>query len=114
MDCIFCGISRGKINSERIFENENFFSIFDANPKIEGHCLIISKKHFENSLDLPATLGTEFLDCIKNTFLKITIGKNFSGFNILQNNFESAGQVVKHFHIHLLPRKKDDGLQIFG
>ncbi len=112
MNCIFCKISRGEIHSKRIFENENFFSIFDANPKVEGHCLVISKKHFENSLDIPVTLGIELIDCIKHTFLKISNGKIFSGFNLLQNNFESAGQVVKHFHIHLLPRKIGDNFKI--
>jgi len=114
MDCIFCKISRGEIPSEKIFENENFFSIFDISPKVKGHCLIISKKHFENSLDMPASLGSEFLDCVKKTSLKILKEYECSGFNLIQNNFESAGQVVKHFHAHILPRKNDDGFKILN
>ena len=112
MDCIFCKISRGEIPSEKIFENENFFSVFDINPKVRGHCLIISKKHFENVLDTPISLGSELLDCIKKTSLKILKDYGSSGFNLVQNNFESAGQVVKHFHIHLIPRKDKDCFKI--
>ena len=44
-DCIFCKMVSGEILVEKIYENENFFSILDAKPKIEGHTLVISKKH---------------------------------------------------------------------
>lgn len=105
-DCIFCKIASGEIPSEKIYENDNFFSIPDANQQIDGHSLVISKKHFETFLDLPSTLGMEFIDCIKKTTIKLIEKHKFEGFNIVSNNFESAGQVVKHIHIHILPRKK--------
>jgi len=106
-DCIFCKIVSGEIPSEKIYENDNFFSIPDANQQIEGHSLVISKKHFQTILDLPSTLGTELLDCIKETALKLIDEHKSDGFNLVQNNFESAGQLVKHIHFHILPRKKD-------
>jgi histidine triad (HIT) family protein len=109
VDCIFCKISKGQIPSERIYENDNFFSIFDVYPITEKHCLVISKKHFENIFDLPSTLGQEFLDCVKKTSEKLIKEDNFDGFNIVVNNFKSAGQVVSHFHAHILPRKSGDG-----
>jgi histidine triad (HIT) family protein len=107
-DCIFCKIARGEIPSNKIYENDNFFSIPDVKPKIEGHSLVISKNHFETFLDLPSTIGTELTDCIKKTSLKLIEKHKSEGFNIVNNNFESAGQVVKHFHIHILPRKQGD------
>lgn len=109
-DCVFCKIFKGEIPSEKIYENENFFSIPDANQKVEGHSLIISKKHFENILDLPSNLGADLLDCIKET--SVILSKEFGaeGFNVVQNNFDAAGQVVKHIHFHLLPRKKGDSV----
>ncbi len=70
-DCVFCKIVNVEIDSERIYENDNFFSIPDANPVVDGHSLVISKKHFENSLDLPSSLGPELLDCIKKTATKL-------------------------------------------
>ena len=109
--CIFCRISKGEILSKKIYENENFFSIPDANPKVEGHSLVISKKHFETMLDLPVSLGSELLDCIKKTSLELMKKFEANGFNVMQNNFEIAGQVVKHVHFHILPRKKNDGFK---
>lgn len=112
-DCIFCKIARGEIPAKRIYENDNFFSISDVKPAGEGHSLVISKKHFENSLDMPSSLGTELLDCIKKTSLELMKKHKAEGFNVLNNNFEPAGQVVKHIHFHILPRKKGDGLKGF-
>lgn len=110
-DCIFCKI--GKENSEKkIYENDNFFSVPDINPFVEGHSLVISKKHFKTTLDLPNSLGSELLDCIKNTSLKLIEKTKEDGFNVLGNNFESAEQVVNHFHIHIIPRKKGDELRL--
>ena len=106
--CIFCKISQGEIKVERIYENENFFSIFDVNPIAEGHSLVVSKKHFETSLDIPNKLGSELLDCIKETANKLMKKYNSNGFNITSNNFKSAGQVVPHVHFHMLPRKEGD------
>jgi histidine triad (HIT) family protein len=110
-ECVFCKFSQEKI-PERIYENRNFFSILDINQKIQGHALIISKKHFENVLEMPATLGSELLDCIKNTSLKLMEKYHASGFNIVNNTFETAGQIVKHAHFHVLPRREEDGLKL--
>jgi len=108
-DCVFCKIANKEINADRIYENDNFFSIPDANPYVEGHSLIISKKHFATILDLPSSMGTELLDCIKKTSLKVMEKTKADGFNIINNNFEPAGQIVKHVHFHIIPRKKGDG-----
>ena len=105
-DCIFCKIANGEIKSEIIYENDDFISFPDANQKVKGHSLVVPKKHFETTLDLPSSLGTELLDCLKKTTLKLMDKEKFEGFNIVNNNFESAGQIVKHTHYHILPRKK--------
>ncbi len=107
--CIFCKFVKGEISCEKIYENDNFFSVLDVNPKVKGHSLIIPKKHFKTCLDLPSSLGIELLDCIKKTSLKLIKDFNADGFNIINNNFKSAGQVVNHFHFHILPRKDGDG-----
>ena len=105
-DCVFCKIAKGEIPSERIYENDNFFSVPDANPVVDGHTLVISKKHFKTFLDMPDSLGPELSDCIKKTALKLVEKYNAEGFNIVNNINEVAGQVVKHIHFHILPRKK--------
>ena len=105
-NCVFCKMVSGEIPVRKICENDNFFSIPDANQQVEGHSLVISKKHFNTVLDLPSTLGGELLDCIKRTAMKILDKEKAEGFNLVQNNFEVAGQLVKHVHFHILPRKK--------
>ena len=111
-ECVFCKIAKGEIPEKRIYENDNFFSILDANPVVEGHSLVISKKHFETILDMSSSLGHELLDCIKHTSLKLIKDFNAEGFNVINNNFEVAQQIVKHVHFHIIPRKKDDGFKI--
>ena len=109
-NCVFCRIANE--NSEKkIYENLNFFSIFDKNPTTDGHSLVISKKHFENILDIPDSLGPELLDCIKNTVLILIKEKKADGFNVFNNNFKVAGQLVDHVHFHIIPRKENDGLK---
>lgn len=113
-NCIFCKMSRGEIEAEVIYENDNFFSIPDAHPKTEGHSLVISKKHFENTLDMPESLGSELLDCIKKTATNVMEENNAEGFNVVANNFGVAGQAIAHLHFHILPRKKNDGFSVIG
>jgi len=111
-NCVFCDISSGKIPSKRIYENDNFFSILDLSPQVKGHALVISKKHFENILDLPSSISSELLDCVKKTFFILNKDFKAEGFNLVSNNFEVAGQVIKHVHFHILPRKNGDGYSL--
>lgn len=113
-DCVFCKMSRGEIKVNKIYENDNFFSIHDANPRVAGHSLVISKKHFPTSLDMPSSLDSELMDCIKETALKVMEDTKSTGFNVVNNNFSSSGQEVKHVHFHILPRVEGDGFKIFA
>lgn len=110
-NCIFCKIVSREIKSEILDESENFIAIKDINPVSEGHLLVIPKEHFLNLLEIPDKLGNELLKFMKNLGLKIVDKKIGDGFNIIMNNFSSAGQLVMHSHIHLIPRKGDDGIR---
>ena len=112
LECVFCKIAKGEIPSEKVLENDNFFSVKDINPLTKGHSLVISKKHFRTILNLPFDLGQELVECIKETSLKIIDEVKCEGFNLAQNNFEAAGQVVHHLHFHIIPRNKDDGVKL--
>ncbi len=109
-DCIFCKISQGNVDEKKIYEDDNFFSILDVNPEVKGHSLVISKNHFKNILEMPSSLGPELLDAIKKTSLILMKKYGAEGFNIINNNFEAAGQIVNHVHFHILPRKKGEKL----
>lgn len=110
-NCIFCKIAKGEIPAEKIKESNNFFVIFDKDPKTEGHALVIPKKHFVTILDIPNTLGQELLKIIKDTASDLMDKKFGDGFNLIQNNLEVAGQVVMHAHFHIIPRKEGDGIR---
>jgi histidine triad (HIT) family protein len=112
-DCIFCKIAKGEIPADKIYENDNFFSMLDQNQSHKGHTLVISKNHFDTALELPSTLGGELVDCIKKTTFKVMKDYEAEGFNLISNNFETAGQVVNHFHMHIFPRKKGDGVRVY-
>lgn len=109
--CIFCKIAKGEIKTERIAESNNFFAIRDANPVAEGHSLIISKKHFVTLLDIPDKLGEELLKISKKVADYLIDNKFGNGFNVIMNNLKPAGQLVMHAHIHMIPRKEDDGIR---
>jgi len=110
-ECIFCKIARREIKTEIVDESENFIAFPDANPIAEGHTLIVPKRHFTNLMDLPSDLGSELIDMVKRVSEK-KMKEGFEGFNLVMNNFPAAGQVVMHAHIHLIPRKKDDGVRL--
>ena len=109
--CIFCKIVKGKVKGEKVRESDNFFAFLDANPKVEGHTLVVPKKHFVTLLDIPDKLGEEMLNFIKKVSSDILEKKKGDGFNIVMNNLKCAGQVVTHAHIHIIPRKEGDGME---
>ena len=113
-DCIFCKIIKGKVNSEIVYDDDNFLGILDANPRTEGHTLVISKTHYRTLLDLPSSLGTELLDVIKKVSLDLIDQGKGEGVNLLSNVGKSSGQVISHIHIHVIPRKNGDGLRVIA
>ena len=110
-NCIFCKIIRGEIPSTKTYEDDNFIGILDIHPKTDGHTVIIPKKHFKSLLDMPSTIGNELLEAIKEVGLGLIKDGKGEAFNVIVNNGETAGQVVMHSHIHIVPRKKGDGLK---
>lgn len=110
-ECIFCKIVKKEIPARLIEESENFIAILDANPKTEGHALIIPKSHYATLLDMPSNLAEEMLKLIKKIAKNL---KQSNGFNLLVNSSPAAGQVIMHAHIHLIPRKEGDGLKLIA
>jgi len=110
-DCMFCKIAKKEIKSEILGESNNFIAFLDTNPIAKCHALIVPKKHFVTLLDIPDKLGNEMLSFAKKISSDILTKKFGDGFNIIMNNLDPAGQVVKHAHLHIIPRKENDGLK---
>lgn len=107
-NCIFCKIAAGEIPSKTIYEDESFRIILDLNPATKGHALIIPKSHSANLYELPDETAADVIKLAKKMADIMTKKLCCDGFNLLQNNGEVAGQSVFHFHMHLIPRYKDD------
>ena len=106
-DCIFCKIAAGEIPSRKIYEDKDLFAIMDLSPTSKGHSLIIPKEHYTNIYDIDEEIAGKVMKTAKKLATKMTVALNCDGFNLLQNNGETAGQTMFHFHMHLIPRYKD-------
>jgi len=111
-DCIFCKIANGEIPSKTIYEDDGYRVILDLGPATKGHALILPKNHYANIYELPDENASEVIKIAKKMATKMTKALSCDGFNIVQNNGESAGQTVFHFHMRLIPRYVDDGQKI--
>mgnify|MGYP000056656249 FL=1 len=107
-NCIFCKIANGEIPSATLYEDEDFRVILDLGPASKGHALILPKEHFKDLYELDDEVASKALVLAKKMITKLTDVLGCDGYNIVQNNGETAGQTVFHFHIHLIPRYKDD------
>ena len=111
-NCIFCKIANGEIPSKTIYEDDDFRVILDLGPATKGHALILPKDHFANLYELPDDVAAKVMQLAKKMAIQMTDKLGCDGFNLVQNNGETAGQTVFHFHLHLIPRYKDDGQKI--
>lgn len=108
--CVFCKIVAGEIPANKVFEDENFVAFLDIKPNNLGHTLLIPKKHYKNLFDLPDNLLEKLGKPLQLVAKGVLSGAQATGVNIGMNNGETAGQLVWHAHLHLIPRYKDDGL----
>lgn len=108
MDCIFCKIIKGDIPSFKIYEDEYTYAFLDIAKDVDGHTLVIPKKHVVNILDC----DEETLNHVSKTIKKIcnhyVDNCGFAGCNILNASGKAAQQSVFHLHFHIIPRKNDD------
>jgi histidine triad (HIT) family protein len=112
-DCIFCRIAAGEIPSAKVYESETVLAFLDIAPVNAGHALVLPKAHHETLWDLPAELGEDLLRAVKSVADAVKVETGAQGLNLMQNNYEAAGQLVPHVHFHLIPRFDDDGLKLW-
>ncbi len=111
-NCIFCKIANGEIPSTTLYEDDDFRVILDMGPAARGHALLLPKEHYANLFELDDELAAKALVTAKKVASRLKDALGADGFNLVQNNGEAAGQTVFHFHMHLIPRYKDDGAGI--
>ena len=106
--CLFCKIINKEIPSYKIYEDEYTYAFLDIAKDIDGHTLVIPKKHVTNVLDCDNKTLSHVMDSVKK-IANHYIDLGYDGVNIMNASGEAAEQSVFHLHFHILPRKKDDG-----
>ena len=106
-DCVFCKIEKGELPCHKIWENENYLAFLDITPVARGHVIVIPKNHTMWIWDLSdevysgLMLATKSVaELLRKAFDTECIQESIIGFD------------VRHAHIHLFPRLKEDGLPI--
>lgn len=111
-DCIFCKLANGIIPTNSFYEDDDFKVILDMGPATKGHALILPKEHADNLFELDDETAGKAMVLAKKLGKRMMDRLNSDGFNVVQNNGEAAGQTVMHYHLHLIPRYKDDNQSI--
>jgi histidine triad (HIT) family protein len=110
MDCIFCNIVKGKIPSERVFENQSVFAFLDVSPLNEGHVLVIPKKHCADLFDIDLATLRDVSAAAQLIAQRMKDALGAKGVNLFNFSGEAGEQGVPHFHMHVVPRYTDDAI----
>jgi len=109
--CLFCKIATGEVSARLVFEDETSLAFLDHRPVFPGHCLLIPKAHFETLADLPTNLIGPFFQNAQVLARAVENAMEAHGTFVAMNN--RVSQSVPHFHVHVVPRRRKDGLRGF-
>jgi histidine triad (HIT) family protein len=109
-ECKFCDIIEGRLDASFVFRNPRIVAFMDRFPISDGHLLIVPVRHYDSIFEIPEELLAEAIKVAKKISIAAkSVLKNVTGVTILQNNGDSAGQKIFHFHIHVIPRTESVG-----
>ena len=109
--CLFCQVVTGELVVRVVFEDEVSLAFLDHRPVFSGHCLLIPKEHIETLADLPGRLVESFFTNAQVLAKAVVSGMNADGTFVAMNN--KVSQSVAHLHVHVVPRRRKDGLRGF-
>jgi histidine triad (HIT) family protein len=109
--CAFCAIARGEVAAEIVAETEHTVAFLDRAPLFRGHTLVAPRPHFETLRDLPDDLVAPFFAEVRRVAIAVQDGLGADGTFVAHNNVVS--QSVPHLHVHVVPRRRKDGLRGF-
>ncbi|HVS82976.1 MAG TPA: HIT family protein [Pyrinomonadaceae bacterium] len=109
--CLFCKVVNREVSARLVFEDEISLAFLDHRPVFPGHCLLIPKLHYETLADLPAELIGPFFKNAQLLARAIESAMEAHGTFVAMNN--RVSQSVPHLHVHIVPRRRKDGLKGF-
>jgi len=111
-DCIFCQIVQKRIPAFTVYEDEKCLAFLDINPLTPGHTLIIPKEHVESMFDISEELLQHIAAIAQKLAKNMREKVGAEGVNLFQASGPVAEQSIQHFHLHVIPRKSGDNLNI--
>ena len=112
MTTVFEKIIRGEIPSVKVYEDEHVYAFMDAGQVNPGHVLVATKKPFETLMDADEESAAAMMRAAARIAKAIQAAFQPDGMTILQANRPAGWQTVPHLHLHVLPRYKDDGVEL--
>ena len=109
--CVFCKIVEGTLEGPIVFEDESTLAFLDHRPLFHGHALVIPKKHVETLTDLPPAMIATFFRSVQMLSRAVELAMEAEGTFVAMNN--RVSQSVPHLHVHVVPRRRKDGLKGF-
>lgn len=110
MECVFCKIVAGQLPCMKVYEDDKVLVFMDIAQDVDGHMVAIPKKHIGNIFDCDVDTLNALMGAVKKVSNHCVDNCGYTGVNMLNANDASAGQSVPHFHIHVIPRKENDGI----
>jgi len=110
-DCAFCQIAAGNLPASIVMENDEALAFLDSRPLFPGHCLLIPRAHLETLAELPAGSLGRFFGAAQLLSQAVQEALEAEGSFVAINN--RVSQSVPHLHVHIVPRRKKDGLRGF-
>ncbi len=107
LDNVFEKIVAGELPAFKVYEDDRVLAFLDLNPLSLGHTLVIPKRKSLTLADLPEADGAAIGAALPKIARAVMAAAGASDYNLLQNNGESAGQVVRHVHFHIIPKHAD-------
>ena len=108
MSCAFCDIVHGLLKSYPVYEDSATLVFLDHRPLLPGHCLVVPKVHYELLQDLPADQVGPFFQVVQRLATAVERAFGAEGAFVAANI--KVSQSVPHLHVHVVPRRKGDGL----
>jgi histidine triad (HIT) family protein len=110
-DCIFCKIRDGEIPAHVVLDEPEMLGFLDQRPVFPGHVLVVPRVHHETLMDLPRELLEPVLEATQRMSRAVQEAMSADGVFVAANNVVS--QSVPHLHMHVVPRRRKDGLRGF-
>lgn len=111
MTCAFCAIVAGDATAAIVLDEPGVVGFLDVRPVFPGHVLLVPRVHHETLADLPPDLLPVLFGAAQRVASAVVDGLGADGSFVAMNNLVS--QSVPHVHVHVVPRRKKDGLRGF-